>query len=580
MTRMVLVTGRTAILVLLMFASAPITAEPQEQTVGLFINDSTSFEGYTLFAPMRYTTTYLINNEGLLVHSWESSHRPGQSIYLLENGDLLRTAQIMGNPTFSAGGAGGGVQHIDWDGNLVWDFEYSSSLHLLHHDIEPLPNGNVLMIAWEYKTAAEAVAAGRNPSLLTDDELWPDHVIEVEPTGLTSGDVVWEWHIWDHLIQDYDSTKANFGVVEDHPELIDINFSGYAGPQQGRADWIHTNSIDYNEEFDQIILSVHGFSEIWVIDHSTTTEEAASHTGGNSGRGGDILYRWGNPQAYRAGSASDQKFFQQHDARWIESGYPGEGDILVFNNGSGRPAGDYSTVDEFVPPVDSNGNYSHVPGSSYGPEEQNWVYMAENPPDFFAQSVSGAHRLPNGNTLVCDGPHGTFFEVSPDTDIVWLYVNPVTNQGPLTQGDSIPQGPQGWHNNVFKIYRYPPDFPGLAGHDLTPGDPIELYTDAVIDDAASEISGSFALRQNYPNPFNPQTVIRYQLAASGMVQLKVYNLVGQEVKTLVSEFKSAGSHSVVWNGTDNHGREVSSGIYFHKLQIGENVEAKKMVLIK
>ena len=123
----------------------------------------------------------------------------------------------------------------------------------------------------------------------------PDHVIEVKPTGPSSGDIVWEWYVWDHLIQDYDPSQHNYGDVEEHPELIDINFGSY------NADWIHTNSIDYNEEFDQILLSSRTFSEIWVIDHSTTTEEAAGHTGGNSGMGGDILYRWGNPHAYRAG---------------------------------------------------------------------------------------------------------------------------------------------------------------------------------------------------------------------------------------------------------------------------------------
>ncbi|MGC8644373.1 MAG: hypothetical protein ACP5XB_31305, partial [Isosphaeraceae bacterium] len=60
-------------------------------------------------------------------------------------------------------------------------------------------------------------------------------------------------------------------------------------------------------ELDQILLSVHSFSEIWIIDHGTTTAEAATHKGGRSGKGGDLLYRWGNPQAYRAGTAADQQ---------------------------------------------------------------------------------------------------------------------------------------------------------------------------------------------------------------------------------------------------------------------------------
>jgi len=449
------------------------------QTVGLFVNEEGSYNGYTLFAPLQYRTTYLIDNEGRLVQSWDSTYTPGNSVYLLENGNLLRTATPPRGPNarFGTGGAGGRIEEFTWDGTLVWEFEYSSDQHLQHHDIERLPNGNVLMIAWEYKTAAEAIAAGRDPDLLAEGELWPDHIIEVEPTGATGGNIVWEWHVWDHLVQDYDPTRDNYGVVADHPELIDLNFDG-AG--RGQADWNHINSVDYNAQFDQILLSVPRFSEVWVIDHSTTTEEAAGHSGGSSGKGGDLLYRWGNPQAYRAGDAVDRKLFSQHDAQWIESGLPGEGNILAFNNGNGRPGGAHSSVDEFAPPVDASGNYALTPGTAYGPEEQTWIYTAENPTDFFSGHISGAHRLPNGNTLICDGAHGAFFEVTSEGEMVWKYVNPVTGQGPLTQGDPISTGQKGQPNQVFRTYRYGSDYAGLADKDLTPGDPIELYPDSQV----------------------------------------------------------------------------------------------------
>ena len=401
------------------------------------------FDGYTLFAPMQSNTTYLINNSGEIVHTWESDSRPGLAAYLLENGSLLRTsAPGTIHPVFYGGGACERVRKIAWNGTVAWEFEYSSDQHIAHHDVAALPNGNVLMVAWEYKTEEEALAAGRNPLLLGDGELWPDHIIEVEPTGATGGNIVWEWHMWDHLIQDYNSTRENFGVVSDHPELIDINFIG----GRGRADWTHTDSIDYNEEFDQILISVHNFGEIWVIDHSTTTEEAAGHTGGNSGKGGDLLYRWGNPQTYRAGDENDQIFFAQHDAQWIDPDCPGAGDILVFNNGLNRLDGAYSSVDEILPPVDGNGHYSLTPGPAYGPEEQNWIYTAEYPPDFYSQSISGAQRLPNGNTLICDGRGGVLFEVTFEKQTVWEYLNTL---------------PSIWTNNVFKARRYGRDFPGL-----------------------------------------------------------------------------------------------------------------------
>jgi len=261
----------------------------------------------------------------------------------------------------------------------------------------------------------------------------------VEPKGFSGGNIVWEWHVFDHLIQDYDPTKDNYGIVEDHPELIDINFGNV------RSDWNHCNSIDYNKEFDQILLSVRDFNEIWIIDHSTTTEEARGHTGGNSGKGGDILYRWGNPQAYKGGNASDQKYFQQHGASWIEEGCPGEGNILVFNNCVGGESL-YSSVDEIVTPVDNSGNYEYVPGEAYEPNEPIWSYTAENPTDLYSMLLSNAQRLPNGNTLICSAQQGLLLEVTQEKNIVWEYKNTL---------------PVSTMNTVARVHRYPLDYPGI-----------------------------------------------------------------------------------------------------------------------
>jgi hypothetical protein len=211
---------------------------------------------------------------------------------------------------------------------------------------------------------------------------------------------------------------------------------------------MHTNSIDYNPAFDQILISVHNLNEIWVIDHSTTTAEAAGHTGGNSGMGGDLLYRWGNPQAYRVGTTSDQKFFNQHDASWIKPGCPGEGNILVFNNGANRPGSHYSTVDEIIPPVNENGEYYLDPGSSYGPENLTWSYTANPSTHFYSWYCSGAQRLKDGNTLICDGVAGKFFEVTPEKVTVWSYFNPYPTPN---------------SNHVFKIVYIPPEDPPEPG---------------------------------------------------------------------------------------------------------------------
>jgi uncharacterized protein DUF1566/arylsulfotransferase ASST/beta-agarase/YXIM esterase-like protein len=403
------------------------------------------YEGYNLFSLLGTTTAYFMDNNGNYVHSWDTDYTPGNSMYFLENGQLLYTGGVH-NTTFRADGAGGIIQLIDWDGTVTWEYEYSSTTHLQHHDVEMLPNGNVLMIAWQMKTEAEALAAGRDPSLLDAGELWPGSIIEVQPTGPTTGDIVWEWHGWDHLVQDYDPTKANYGVVADHPELIDLNYAPI-----NEADWFHSNAVDYNAGLDQIVLSIHSFSEFWVIDHSTTTAEAAGHTGGNSGKGGDLLYRWGNPQTYGAGTAADTQLFHQHDVEWIGAGLPGEGNILAFNNGLGRPGDDYTSIVEIVTPVNPDGSYTLAAGSAYGPAAPVWTYTADPPTDFYASYISGAQRLPNGNTLTCVGADSYLFEVTASGETVWEYqvVEPDPDR-----------------NAVFRVERYAPSYAGFDGTPL------------------------------------------------------------------------------------------------------------------
>jgi hypothetical protein len=407
--------GLTIFFIILILFMSCFMVGSLSQKIDLIYEQSAIFdEGQILYSPLFSTNTYLRESTGMLNHTWHSSYFPGSMVKWLGDGTILRSIRTGGGPPM--GGAGGGIQKVEWDGTVFWDFRYNTDGLRTHHDIELLPNGNVLMIAWETKTRSQAIAAGRNPSYVSNNGLMPDHVIEVQPTGPTSGDVVWEWHMWDHLIQDHDPSKENYGVIGNHPELIDIN---YVTSQQ--LDFSHTNSIDYNEEFDQILLSVRYYNEVWIIDHSTTTEEAAGHTGGNSGKGGDLLYRWGNPRVYDAGTAMDEKFFNQHDATWIDDDSPGAGNILVFNNGVNRPGSRHSSVDEIVPPVDDNGEYYLEEGSAYGPEEQTWIYTANPPSSFYSNNCGGAHRLKNGNTIITNGDSGRVFEVTADKETVWLY---------------------------------------------------------------------------------------------------------------------------------------------------------------
>ena len=510
-------------------------SQVNSQTVGLLChNEGTLDDGYVLFAPIGATTTYLIDKCGKLMKTWISAYKPGQSVYLLPDGTLFRTGNA-NNATFIAGGQGGIVEMIDWDGNVTWSYTVSDTAKCQHHDAKVLPNGNVLIIAWELKTKTEAIAQGRNPALVAAT-LWSEQVLEIQPVGSNGGIVIWEWHLWDHLAQDFDATKPNFTSIALNPQLLNLNY----GASAAVADWVHLNSIDYNPTLDQIVLSAHNMSEIWIIDHSTTAAQASGHSGGNSGKGGDFLYRWGNPQVYNNGTSADKKFFGQHNAYWIESGVPFANQIMVFNNGVARPGGNYSTVEIINPPVNGYTYMSDVP---FLPLSSSWIYNAGNPNAFNAQNISGAQQLSNGNVLMCNGPAGTFIEVTTNGTMVWKYINPVKGAGILPQGNVPTQ------NLVFRCSFYPKYYSGFSGHVLIPGSIIENYnivSDECILSLGMNDNKHFDDIQTYPNPTSDYIIIT---GISG--KTKIFNNSGTEM----------------WSGLINNTRRIDiseypSGLYY------------------
>jgi hypothetical protein len=394
-----------------------------------------------LFSPIASTSVYLMSLEGQKLHEWTTANPPGYSVYLLPSGRLLRATSLPERPLSALQGSNGGrVEMLNWDSSVAWRYDYATTAGQQHHDVFWMPNnGHVLMVAWEVRSAAEAVAAGRDPATLpADGQLWVDKVVEVDPS---TNQIVWEWRIWDHLLPPGASAA-------DNPGLID---PAYVAPGTDLTDWTHANAVVYNAALDQVLLSVRNFSEFWIIDHSTTTAEAAGHSGGKHGRGGDLIYRWGNPRIY--GLSAPQQLFGQHNAQWIADGLPGAGHILVFNNGdaSARP---YSTVVELAPPTNADGSYTYDPETGYGPAAPVWQYVASPPQSVFAPIISGAQRLASGNTLVTVGTEGRFLEVTSDGQTVWSYV--VTD----TAG--------GTGYLVFRAQRYDPGFSGLSGQTLTP----------------------------------------------------------------------------------------------------------------
>ena len=434
-----LASGLASALVLM---SVSFDASSQEPTVGLLTQTEQSFDGYTLMPVNPSLNTYLLNNCGEVVHQWASAYRPGMMAYLLPDGDLMRAGRA-NNPVFTAGGTGGVIERFSWDGELEWSCWLSSDSMCQHHDFALLPNGNVLALLWKAYPASEWIARGRDPEM-TAPSVWATCIQEIEPTGSEGGNVVWQWEAIDHLVQDFDASKPNYHPPSTRPQEIDVN---YATSPNGK-DWLHGNSIDYHPELDQIVVSSRGFSEVWFIDHSVPADLTATDAG-------DLLYRWGNPEAYGRGTAEDRTLYKQHDAHWLDNGQ-----IMVFSNGNGRPEGDFSTVERFTPAITQEGTYPISGDAAWGPVASDWRYPETFDPEFFAQNTSGAQLLPNGNVLITEGNQGDIREVDADENIVWRYINPVTNQGILSQGS------QPFNNGVFHANRYAADYPALAGMSL------------------------------------------------------------------------------------------------------------------
>jgi hypothetical protein len=468
------------------------------------------FDGLTLYGSQGGRTTYLINNSGQTVHSWTGSVGCAYMAYLMPDSSVWRD-DVYSGATMRGAAYGGLIQRYNWDGDIIQSFVWSNANHQQHHDIHPMDNGHVLVVSWERKTQAQAQAMGRSS---ISGEMWPDEVVEVNPVN---DSVVWQWHFWDHLIQDVNASYPNYGVVSQHPELLDIN----VGTVQG-GDWMHCNTVDYNEERDEIVVTSHNLHEFFIIDHSTTTAEAAGHTGGRHGKGGDFLYRWGNPQNYDRGTSANQVFYVVHGGNWIPPGCPGAGDILILNNGDrSGSSNDYSVVTQLTPPLDSNDNY-HVPtDSAFGPTALTWSYS--NGSSFYSQHLGGAYRLPNGNTFVILGTSGVVDEITPAGSVVWT---------------------RSLGGQIGRCIKYPQNF-------------------ATGTNEGSMTAAQFCqLEPAKPNPFITSTAIRYSLTRRSRVRLAVLDATGRVVCRLADEVQAAGSHSAAFTPE----RSLASGVYFARLE--------------
>ena len=362
---------------------------------------SQQWNGLTLYSNMGSSSVYLIdtNSTNIKVWSFTGNGGTGYSTHMMPGGEIWRSVQNTGN-VLTGGGMTGRIQKWDYAGTKLWDYTYSSSTYCLHHDHCPLPNGNVLVISYDVKTATDVVNAGGTNSIT----VWSEKILELKPIGTNSAQIVWQWNVWDHLVQNVNSMAANYQTsIVNHPELLNINY-------QTQKDWMHMNGIDYNPILDQIIISSHNLNEWYVIDHSTTTAEAASHSGGNAGKGGDFLYRWGNPLAYQA--AGTKILDVTHDCHWIKEGVPNAGYMVGVNNkGSTGPK---TTIDQISPPR-SNYNYTISLGNAYTPSTFNLRHTSTG----YTSNMGSSNQFPNGNQMVCLATVGSIYEIDAANNVLW-----------------------------------------------------------------------------------------------------------------------------------------------------------------
>lgn len=402
--------------------------------------------------------TILMDEYGRVAHRWPTPQRlPETTVtYLLANGNIARTTcaydWLEMDGKFPIG-ANGTVSIVAPDGSILWEWSnLEFDKEAFHHDIEVMPNGNILAISWHILTAAEAHAIGWRQQGKRE-RIVLDKIYEIKPDLETGGhDIVWEWRMWDHIVQDTDPELPHYGNPAEHPEKIDVNWTDMDNTQFNRGQLLHMNAVSYNAEEDIIVVSTAVFSEVWIIDHSTSAEEVRGSTGGRYGRGGDLIWRFGNPQTHGAGTHEDQVLFWQHDAHFLSDTVPHEGDILVFNNGMRRDAdgkadydqicmgmltGAYSDVLELKLPRDLEGKI--VLGL---PPEIVWNYNSDGKDDVYSPFMSGAQRLANGNTIMVQGCDKRIVEV--------------TNNGEILLDFHV-----GGAGRMHRIYKYAPDHPGI-----------------------------------------------------------------------------------------------------------------------
>ena len=383
-----------------------------------------AFAGYTLFCPLytrwkqlmgeEVSRVYLIDMKGDIVHYWTVPGLLRFHAELLPNGNILcavdqkeyahlKTEYLSFNVST--------IMELDWDSNIVW--QHVEPFQDCH-DRARLKNGNTLInvlkpIAPEIQAKVKGGLPGSEINGSCDAYSHVSGELNKESNEVRSGQmytIVMQEITPDGEIVD----EMNLSEVLD-PEIDVITAYG------GRAIWPGLNSIDETPDGD-IISTSYNLSMVYIWDRKNK------------------CVKW------RFGDGKDKISFP-HDPHVLDNG-----NVLVFDNGRYHSADPNGKTNYFPP------DFSRVIEINPETKEIVWDYRSENPVDFYSTFISSDERLPNGNTLICEGAIGRFFEVTPSGEIVWEYLSPFYSQSGTRYGKT---------SAVFRAMRYSVDYPGVKG---------------------------------------------------------------------------------------------------------------------
>lgn len=387
-------------------------------------NPEKAFNGYTVFQAAELGAM-LINMNGKEEKLWKGLHGFPNKLF---PGGYMMGHKGQRNNRFGYQDNVDLVQ-VDWDGNVVWEFnqyEYIEDpgqeprwMARQHHDYQregnpvgyyvpgmdpKIHSGNTLILA--HKNVNNPKISNRN--------LLDDAIIEVD----WEGNIVWEWLCSDHF-REYGFSEAERNVLFRDPNLKDLG--------EGTGDWMHINSMSVlgpNKWYDQGDERFHPDNIIWDARETNITAIISKKTG-------KVVWKLGPDYTATKELRKMGIIIGQHHAHMIPKGLPGEGNILIYDNGGwagyGLPSQtspygtkahrrDHSRVLE-IDPTTLKVVWQHTPTEAGYLEP----YHSHH---FYSPFISSAQRLPNGNTLITEGSGGRLMEVTQDHELVWEYISP------------------------------------------------------------------------------------------------------------------------------------------------------------